>query len=170
MEKEKCARGPTEQEVEVELKTKQVNVEAGRLAQFGEEKKPKEMESTLSEAPLGWAPMAPEVVVPFAFDGQKQMGAGIPCASAHGGDLDRPGALLHQEFSKESNWDDATGPDGDDQEDQTEPPSGHYHESTGPEFMPTPKDEEGAGTLAICGQRINGPYRITNGNEANSVE
>src|SRR6266508_3003477 len=64
--------------------------------------------------------------------GAREMCTGIPCASARGGGLDRPGALLHQEFSKESNWDDATGPDGDDQEDQTEPPSGHYHESTGP--------------------------------------
>jgi len=164
MEKEKYLRGATEQEIELET-DEHVKVEAESLARCGEEKKQNEneMESPLSGVLPGWAAqMAPEV--PQVAVGEQTQS--IPRASGSVCSLtvenlwlhDR-GVLLQTEVLRGYGWGDAAmGSDGDGQGDPTEPPS-VLESSSGP----TLKDE-GAGIPAICA------LRVTNGNEANSVE
>ena len=168
MEKERYLRGATGQEVE--LKTERhIGIEARSPSQFSEEQKENDMESSLSGVPPSWAAqMTPEVGLPPAVGGQTPIGAGKPHASACSLTVENlwlhdRGASLQTDVSKEYG---STGLDGDGVEegDQTELPS-VYCPGPGPESL----SDEGPEIPAICGLRMN-TYRVTNGNEANSVE
>jgi len=166
MEKEIYLRGVTEQEVEQKTE-EHVKVEAESLPRCGEEKRQNEdeMESPLSGVLPGWAAqMAPEVPQ-VAVGEQTQIDGVIPLASGSVCSLtvenlwlhDR-GVLSQTEVLRGYDWGDAAmGSDGDGQGDPTEPPSEVHESSSGPTL-------KGAGIPAICG------LRVTNGNEANSVE